>query len=104
VLQGRLVRRLCVAALIGSSLALLPILPHLLGEELILPPQLTDTDEAEGFGLASLRSAVKANEGEHADESMIGNVPWQPLPLIVVIGFVTGSGVYLVMSHKKRKG
>ena len=99
-----MVRRLCVAALIGSSLALLPLLPYLLGEELILPPQLTETDEAEGFGLASLRRAIKANEEEHADESMIGNVPWPPLPLIVVIGFVTGSGVYLIKSHPKRKG
>ena len=99
-----MVLRLCVAALIGSSLILLPILPCILGEELIMPPQLTDTDEAKGFGLASLRSVIKANEGEHADESVIGKVPWQPLPLIVVIGFVTGSGVYLIKSHPKRTG
>ena len=99
-----MVLRLCVAALIGSSLALLPILPYLLGEELTLPSHLTDTDEAGGFGLASLRSAVKANEGEHADESMIGNVSWQYLPLIVVIGLATGSGAYLIKSHPKRTG
>ncbi len=99
-----MVLRLCVAALVGSTLALLPLLPYLLGEELLLAPHLTETDEARRFGLASLRSAVKANEGEHADESMIGNVPWQHLPLIVVIGLATGSGAYLLKSRPKRTG
>lgn len=103
-MQGRMVLRLCVAALVGSSLALIPVLPYLLGEELVLPPYLTDTDEAGGFGLASLRSAVEANEGEHADKSMIGNVSWQHLPLIVVIGLAAGSGAYLIKSHPKRTG
>ena len=96
-----MVLRLCVAALIGFSLTLLPIPPWRGADS---APQLTDTDEAKGFGLASLRSVIKANEGEHADESVIGKVPWQPLPLIVVIGFVTGSGVYLIKSHPKRTG
>lgn len=69
VLQRRLVLHVCVASVIGSFLALLSLLPCLLGGSLVQPFRLNETDGAGVLGVEALWNAVEANEGEHADES-----------------------------------
>lgn len=104
-LQGRTLLGCCIAALIGFSLALLPVLPYLIGRGGAPSPSATYDGETRAIGLASIRHAVEVNEGEHAGESVVGNVPWYHLPLIVVVGLVAGLGAYFrARSYPNRTG
>lgn len=102
-MQGRVLLLTFAAALIGFSLVLIPVLPHLIQSKEVSFPNYVYLNDGQGSGIDSVRDAVTLNEKEHAGESMIGKVSWSYLPLIVAAGIVTGLGAYFIVKpHSKR--
>ena len=100
MVRGHVVLQLCVAAVVGFALIFVPVLPGFLEDELISPSNVTYNGGGREFSLQSIRDTLKLNEAEHAGESLIGNVSWHYLPLMVVVGLITGIGAYFVMRSR----
>jgi hypothetical protein len=100
MVRGHIALQLCLAAVIGFALIFVPVLPGFLEDELISPSNVTYDGERRCFSLQSIRDTLKLNEAEHAGESLIGNVSWHYLPLMVVVGLITGVGAYFVMRSR----
>ncbi len=100
MVRGHVVLQLCLAASIGFALIFVPVLPGFIDDELITPSNATYNGERQEFSLQAIRDTLKLNEAEHAGESLIGNVPWYYLPLIVGLGLITGVGAYYVMRSR----
>jgi hypothetical protein len=98
--RGHVVLHLCLAAVIGFTLLFVPVLPCFLEDELVSPSNVTYNGEGRAFSLQSIQDTLKRNEAEHAGESLIGNVSWHYLPLMVIVGLVTGVGAYFVMRSR----
>ena len=82
----------CIAAFIGVSFILLPVL-YLNSQEDALGTLNNDAEQ--GASLEYMRYIIKVNEKEYSQNSLIGYVPLYPILLIVVIGLFAGIGVYL---------